>query len=69
MLCSCSDKSGQGGNSDFYAYYTKIEVNGSGSFSKDDCKQGIIRDTDGTQTLIVWLELESEKPLKIRILK
>ena len=32
-------------------------------------RQGIIRDTDGTQTLIIWLETESEKPVEISIRK
>ena len=32
-------------------------------------RQGIVRDTDGTQTLIIWLETESEKPVEISIQK
>ncbi len=30
-------------------------------------RQGIIRDADGTQTLIIWLKAESTKPMKVAI--
>jgi hypothetical protein len=41
-----------------------IHVDGS----EIENKQGIVRDTDGSYTLIVWLEKESIKPVKIEIL-
>lgn len=30
-------------------------------------RQGIIRDTDGTQTLIIWIKAESTKPTKVAV--
>jgi len=30
-------------------------------------RQGIIRDTDGTQTLVIWIKAESTKPIKLAI--
>jgi len=32
-------------------------------------RQGIVRDTDGTQSLVVWIRAESEKPVKISLAK
>lgn len=32
-----------------------------------DCRQGLIRDTDGTCTMIVWIKTEATTPVKFEI--
>jgi hypothetical protein len=46
-----------------------VKIDGKAVKSGKGFRQGIIRDTDGTQTLIVWLETESQKPVEISIKK
>ena len=43
----------------------KVSINGNDA----NCKQGTIRDTDGTKTLVVFVEKESTKPVSIEIKK
>lgn len=49
---------GWGDNSD-----AKVLINGK----EADCRQGTIRDTDGTQTLVVFIEKQTSKPVTIEI--
>jgi hypothetical protein len=44
-----------------------VKIDGKAVKSGKGFRQGIIRDTDGTQTLIVWLKTESERPVEISI--
>jgi len=48
---------------------SSVSINGKTKPAGKDLRQGIIRDTDGTQTLIIWLKTESEGPIKISISK
>ena len=43
----------------------KVKLNGDETV----CKQGTIRDTDGTKTLVVWVEKETNKPVNVSIEK
>jgi hypothetical protein len=47
----------------------EVKINGKTRPAGKDLRQGVIRDTDGTQTLIIWLRTESEEPVKMSILK
>jgi hypothetical protein len=42
-------------------------IDGKSISCDKDLRQGIIRDTDGKQTLIIWLKTESEQPMEISI--
>jgi len=44
-----------------------IRINGEKQVDESKFKQGIIRDTDGTRTLIVWVEQKSEQKTNYRI--
>lgn len=44
-----------------------LEINGKIQNNNPDFRQGIIWDTDGTRTLIIWLKLESQDALHISI--
>ena len=46
-----------------------LKIDGKAIKSGKSFRQGIIRDTDGTQTLIIWIKTESEKPVEISIRK
>jgi len=39
----------------------RVRINGKKQASDDNIKQGIIRDTDGTLTLIIWIEQKSNE--------
>ena len=45
----------------------KVFVDGNTMENCEKLKQGIKRDTDGSKTLIIWLEKESVKPVDIEI--
>jgi hypothetical protein len=42
----------------------KIKVDGN----EEKVKQGLVRDTDGSYTLVVWLEKEATTPIHLEIL-
>jgi len=44
-----------------------IVINSNPEGTDDDIKQGIIRDTDGTRTLVVWLRLQSTEEVNVVI--
>jgi len=44
----------------------KAEIKLDGAASKD-IRQGVVIDTDGTYKLVVWMELESDKPVTTTI--
>ncbi len=46
----------------------KVKINGTKLESKD-FRQGIIRDTDGTQTIVVWMEKTIEAPAAVQLQK
>jgi hypothetical protein len=41
-----------------------LAVNGKGMTSGPDVRQGIIRDTDGSWTMVVWYRLEASEPVE-----
>ncbi len=41
-----------------------LAVNGKRMAPGSDVRQGVIRDTDGTWTMVVWFRLESEEPVE-----
>jgi hypothetical protein len=41
-----------------------LAVNGKGMTSGPDVRQGVIRDTDGSWTLVVWFKLEAEEDVE-----
>ena len=45
----------------------RVQVHRKSRRANDDFRQGTITDVDGTQTKIVWLELESTSPVTVRI--
>lgn len=45
----------------------RLEINGKIVPQDKDFRQGIVRDTDGTKTLVIWIEAESEKPMDVSI--
>jgi hypothetical protein len=47
----------------------RIRINGKKKDTSTSLKQGIIRDTDGTRTLVLWLEQSSEEETNITILQ
>ena len=47
----------------------EVSINSKTKPGSKDLRQGIIRDTDGTQTLIIWVRTESERPVKITVSK
>ena len=47
--------------------HAAIRVNGLEIPEGVDNRQGIIRDADGTQTLLIWLRMEETSPVKIEI--
>jgi hypothetical protein len=44
-----------------------LKIDGKVLKSGKSLRQGIIRDTDGTQTLIIWIKAESIQPMKVVI--
>ena len=51
-----------GGNSK-----ASLGINGKTVAPGKDFRQGIIRDTDGTQTMIIWIKAESNEPIKFHL--
>jgi hypothetical protein len=47
----------------------KIKVDGKELIAGKGFRQGTFRDTDGTQTMVVWIEKESIQPVSIEIVK
>jgi len=45
----------------------RIKINGKKQTADSMVKQGIIRDTDGTQTLVIWIEQKSEEMVSYNI--
>jgi hypothetical protein len=43
-----------------------LKINGKTVEPGKDFRQGIIRDTDGTQTMIIWIKAESDEPMKLQ---
>jgi len=41
-----------------------LAVNGEAMTSGPDVRQGIVRDTNGSWTLVVWFKLESTEPVE-----
>ncbi len=46
-----------------------LKINGSSLKKGATFRQGIVRDTDGTQTLVIWLEEKAYKPVSFEISK
>jgi hypothetical protein len=44
-----------------------VFVNRSGMASGPDLRQGVVRDTDGSWTLVVWFRMESEEAVEIEL--
>jgi hypothetical protein len=44
-----------------------LMVNNKTIKSGKNFRQGIIRDTDGTQTLVIWIKAESAKPIRLTL--
>jgi len=44
-----------------------LEINGEKKIPGKDFRQGVIRDTDGTETMIIWLRQEDEKQVSYKI--
>jgi hypothetical protein len=44
-----------------------LEVNGKTVESGKSFRQGIIRDTNGTQTLVIWIKAESTEPIRLAL--
>jgi len=44
-----------------------LVVNGREIESSKSLRQGITRNTDGTKTLVVWVELESASPVRFAV--
>ena len=44
-----------------------LKVNGVTQTNIEEFKQGIFTDTDGTETLVIWVDMVSETPLNIEI--
>ena len=45
-----------------------LKINGKTIDPGKTFRQGIIRDTDGTQTLVIWVKAESTKPMKLALI-
>ena len=43
----------------------KVKVDGAYVDADKKIRQGLVRDTNGTLQLVVWMELTSEQPVKI----
>jgi hypothetical protein len=46
-----------------------MQINTKSIPSGKDFRQGIIRDTDGTPTMVIWLKTQSTEPLQISIIR
>jgi len=47
--------------------HAMITVEGKEVSAGSDCRQGLIRDTDGSITLVVWLQMEKKSAVRIEI--
>lgn len=47
--------------------YSIISVDGRDITREDKLKQGIMRDTNGTKKLVIWMQKKSTKPIKLNI--
>ena len=45
----------------------EVKINGRKNLPRKKCRQGIVRDTDGQPTFILWLERLSDVPLNIKV--
>lgn len=48
---------------------SEIFIDGVSKTESQEVKQGIVRDTDGTNTLVVWIEKQSSKPVSVKIIQ
>jgi hypothetical protein len=46
-----------------------LTIDGDRIISPGKFRQGIVRDTDGSRMLVIWLQMNSEKPVKMEISK
>jgi len=46
---------------------SRLEADGKELVPGTSFRQGIIRDTDGTKTLVIWLQLQSTSPVRFRV--
>lgn len=44
-----------------------LSIDGESKNSGTDFRQGIVRDTDGTPMLVMWIKLETDKPVKFEL--
>jgi hypothetical protein len=47
----------------------KISINGKINADGSSLRQGVVRDVDGTQMLLIWIEFESEATVNVKITK
>jgi hypothetical protein len=45
----------------------RLKIDGRAQVPGPDFRQGIIRDTDGTETMVIWVRQRSDQPLKYEI--
>lgn len=45
----------------------RLKIGGQAQVPGPDFRQGIIRDTDGTETMVIWVRQRSYQPLKYEI--
>jgi hypothetical protein len=62
VLNPCFVITGWGGQSP-----ARLEIDGKAQVPGPNFRQGIIRDTDGTETMIVWVRQQSYQPLRYGI--
>ena len=51
----------------FKHWNSRQEAHVSVDGSEVDCKQGIVRDTDGSYKLLIWIDVNSSKPVDIEV--
>ena len=44
-----------------------LAVNGENITSAAKFRRGVVRDTDGSRTLVIWLQMDKDKPVKVEI--
>jgi hypothetical protein len=45
----------------------RLKIDGRAQIPGPDFRRGIIRDTDGTETMIIWVRQRSSQPLRYEI--
>jgi hypothetical protein len=45
----------------------RIKINGKKQTADSKVRQGIIRDTDGTRTLVIWIEQKSDEKVSYNL--